>query len=82
MTCLLSDAGGKTEKYLDMSAFDPSEKWLNRLLSADGDVTAFGRIVGDYFKCRRGIATGANDFFCLSQGELIEHGLNLKHVYP
>ncbi len=82
VTCLLSDAGVPTEKYLDMSAFDPSEKWLNRLLSADGDVTSFSRAVGYYFKCRRGIATGANDFFCLSQGELLEHGLNLEHVDP
>jgi adenine-specific DNA-methyltransferase len=82
VTCLLSDAGVPAEKYSDMSAFDPSEKWLNRLLSADGDVTSFSRVVGDYFKCRRGIATGANDFFCLSQGELLEHGLNLDHVDP
>jgi len=80
VTYLLSGKGAQIKQYLDMSGFDPREKWLNRLLSADGAATSFSRVVGDYFKCRRGIATGANDFFCLSRGELIKHGLNLDHV--
>ena len=38
--------------------------------------------VGDYFDCRRGIATGANDFFCLSRAEMREHHLTEAHVEP
>jgi adenine-specific DNA-methyltransferase len=38
--------------------------------------------VGEYFDCRRGIATGANDFFCLSRAGLREHHLTEAHVEP
>lgn len=46
------------------------------------DVHHLTRKVGDYFQCRRGIATGANDFFCLSDTLLREHRLSLEHIEP
>ena len=51
---------------LCLSDFRSSEKWLNVFFngSASAGVPALAKTVGDYFNCRRGIATGANDFFC------------------
>jgi adenine-specific DNA-methyltransferase len=69
---------------LELARLDPREKWLNLLLHGDArhDSALFPKRVGDYFSCRRGIATGANDFFCLSRSTLREHGLTDDHVEP
>jgi adenine-specific DNA-methyltransferase len=69
---------------LELTSLNPRAKWLNLLLNgkARQDSAAFPRRVGDYFDCRRGIATGANDFFCLSRSALREHGLTEAHVEP
>jgi adenine-specific DNA-methyltransferase len=68
---------------LDMCALSPGEKWLNLLLNGGTDDEPFlPRRVGDYFTCRRGIATGANDFFCLSRADLGQHQLSESHVVP
>lgn len=68
----------------ELNGLDPREKWLNRLLHDDegGVGTLFPKTVGDYFRCRRGIATGANEFFCLSKAGLLENHLTLEHVEP
>ena len=69
---------------IDLAALNPRDKWLNLLLNgATERVPArFAKRVGDYFNCRRGIATGANDFFCLSRAEMREHRLTEAHVDP
>lgn len=69
-------------EYLNLSDFRPGEKWLNTFFngSAAAGHRTFPRTVGDYFNCRRGIATGANDFFCLSESGMKEHGLRAVHV--
>ncbi|MGB8356076.1 MAG: N-6 DNA methylase, partial [Chthoniobacteraceae bacterium] len=70
--------------YTDLAGFKPKEKWLN-LLFNDVSPTSrplFASHVGIYFSCKRGIATGANEFFCLSKSQLQEHALNLEHVDP
>jgi len=68
----------------DLRNFDPREKWLNALLENEPskDVHHLTRRIGDYFQCRRGIATGANDFFCLSESLLREHRLTKDHIEP
>ncbi len=80
-------ANPKTERrvsYTDLAHFKPHDKWLNVLLndSAPFDTARFSRRIGDYFNCRRGIATGANEFFCLSTSGLREHSLDQEHVEP
>lgn len=77
----LSGDGGDC---LDLSRLNPRKKWLNLLLNGSGqaDSTLFPKRVGDYFYCRRGIATGANDYFCLNQAEMREHRLTEAHVEP
>jgi adenine-specific DNA-methyltransferase len=69
---------------INLAALNPKDKWLNLLLNgATERVPAqFANRVGDYFKSRRGIATGANDFFCLSRAEMREHQLTEAHVDP
>ena len=66
---------------MDLGAIEPSEKWLNRLFAGTGacsnEVTSVSKI-GDFFKCSRGIATGANDYFCLRTSEIRQHRLSLR----
>ena len=68
----------------DLRKFLPKQKWLNTLLeeSPSDDALLLNRRIGDYFQCRRGIATGANDYFCLSGEMLAANGLDASHVEP
>ena len=68
----------------DLRTFAPREKWLNTLLenTPSEEVHHLTRKIGDYFQCRRGIATGANDFFCLSDSLLRAHKLSQEHIEP
>ncbi len=67
-----------------LAALNPRDKWLNSLLNGKppSDSAMFPKRIGDYFNCRRGIATGANDYFCLSRVEMSEHHLTEGHVGP
>ena len=69
---------------INLAALSPRDKWLNLLLNGATErvPVRFAKCVGDYFDCRRGIATGANDFFCLSRAEMREHHLTEAHVEP
>jgi len=69
---------------VDLCALKPRDKWLNLLLNGplQPDVAVFPKRIGDYFDCRRGIATGANDYFCLDHSEMREHHLTHAHVEP
>lgn len=68
---------------LELASLNPRDKWLNTLLNGTAQHDAvLPKRIGDYFDCRRGIATGANDFFCLSRSTLREHGLSDAHVEP
>lgn len=69
---------------IDLATLNPHDKWLNLLLNgtARSDLVLCPRRVGDYFDCRRGIATGANDYFCLSRAEMRLHHLTEQHVEP
>ena len=69
---------------IDLAALNPRDKWLNLLLNGATEKipVRFPKRVGDYFNCRRGIATGGNDFFCLSRAKMREHHLTEVHVEP
>jgi adenine-specific DNA-methyltransferase len=75
---------GQSPAYRDLDTFKSGDKWLNTLLNPTfpSKTHHFPRVIGDYFDCRRGIATGANDFFCLSKFGLQQNGLDLSHVDP
>ena len=67
-----------------LGTLNPHDKWLNLLLNSRSrdDAVLFSNHVGDYFGCSRGIATGANNYFCLSRAEMREHHLTETHVEP
>ena len=69
--------GRADQGCLDLTALKPRDKWLNLLFNGKtpADGVLLPKRVGDYFDCRRGIATGGNDFFCLSRTQLREHHL-------
>ena len=79
---LLSEKPAKdgNASYLNLAANKPNAKWLNQILVPSvSKPKALRRVVGDYFRCLRGIATGANDYFCLTPSELAAHGLQRHH---
>ena len=81
LTGRISTAG---KGLIDLAALNPRDKWLNLLLNGATEraPVRFAKRVGEYFNCRRGIATGANDFFCLSRVEMREHHLTAAQVEP
>lgn len=82
---LLGDPmSASTRAIHDLRTFDPHEKWLNVLLENEPSkvVHHLTQKIGNYFQCRRGIATGANDFFCLNESLLHEHRLTQAHIEP
>lgn len=79
---ITSPASGCYAACHDLDAFKPGNKWLNTLLNgaALAKKRTLPKVIGDYFDCRRGIATGANDFFCLNKSSLEQNGLKLSQV--
>lgn len=69
---------------VELTSLNPREKWLNLLLNGNArlDSAKCGMHVGNYFHCRRGIATGANDYFCLSRAQMLAHRISAAHVEP
>ncbi|MGA9777330.1 MAG: N-6 DNA methylase [Limisphaerales bacterium] len=81
---LTRTAVGHVDGCIDLTKLNPCDKWLNVLLNGamhSGSVQ-FSKRVGDYFDCRRGIATGANDYFCLNRAVMRTHHLTEAHVEP
>ena len=62
---------------VDLSDFDPTDKWLNKFVYTRSKSGSYPARVGKYFRCKRGIATGANDYFCLKKSEIGSYGLSL-----
>ena len=67
---------------IELTHLNPEEKWLNRILGQHQEHDAFTHRVGDFFRCSRGIATGANDYFCLRSSELEAHQLSARDFAP
>jgi adenine-specific DNA-methyltransferase len=79
--------GGKvtdSDACLKLDSLISAEKWLNRLFHGrhSADRALLPKHVGDYFDCRRGIATGANDYFCLTPSGMQSHSLSEEHFVP
>ena len=75
----------KTVNIRDGARLDPDEKW-NGLFSSKRKSTPTnnGSIVrfGDIFNVKRGIATGANDFFILDPDKIKESKVSKKFLRP
>ncbi len=81
---LAGKASEDVDGVRDLAELSAGQKWLNALMEERPTSHALHliRTIGDFFKCRRGIATGANDYFCLSASMLKEKGLSRHHVTP
>lgn len=69
---------------IPLSNLNPERKW-NRDLSATDSHSSAGPTLADYFKIRRGLATGSNKFFILPRSRAVELGIspsNLKPILP
>ncbi len=81
----LEDRSDITSTEIDLNILPPSGKWLNLLFNqTEGRNKAPPQIskIGDFFRCSRGIATGANDFFCLRLSEIKDAGLSPDDFDP
>lgn len=64
----------------DVSRISPDEKWGN--LSAILGNKKYGNKLKDFINCKRGIATGSNDFFCLSIQEINDFKIPAENLIP
>jgi adenine-specific DNA-methyltransferase len=64
---------------LPVGALDPARKWRN-YFHAEETASASLVPLAQLARCMRGIATGCNDYFTLSQQELDRYGLQLATV--
>jgi hypothetical protein len=75
-------------RRIPIDTLSASAKWTGIALSADtGEVTPVSgdlleTTLGDLFQIKRGIATGVNDFFVVSQAQAIEFGLPRQYLTP
>lgn len=75
---LVSGELSNIENSIEIEQLGSSGKWINQInaLKNEQKAVTLKRKVGDYFRCKRGIATGANSYFCLCKSEI--QNFNLK----
>lgn len=68
----------------DAAALDPVKKWTNTLADVSGAIREdeTSSTLGDIASCMRGIATGANDYFTLTESERLDAGIDIRDVTP
>ena len=57
-------------------------KWISYFRGTHADTPDSGPVISDLFKIRRGLATGANDFFILPRDEAEARGFKAEHIKP
>ena len=77
-TSLASPEGQRSVELVKM---EPSEKWSNYFSNKE-KLEKCTLTLGDYFHIKRGVATGDNKFFILSEGERKERNIPLQFLYP
>ncbi|MCB9862526.1 MAG: N-6 DNA methylase [Phycisphaerales bacterium] len=89
-TAVLQDAAALSQlrfdnmRAVDAATLDPARKWSNLLANPGSDresPEATGTLA-DVAICMRGIATGANDYFTLTEPQRIEAGLDMSDLKP
>lgn len=69
-------------KTIDLAGRDSALKWGLLHFDQDDDAGAEKTTVGDLFVVRRGIATGANEFFIISQDIIKEYSIPKQFLKP
>jgi adenine-specific DNA-methyltransferase len=74
-------ASPQTSRSVPLSMLQSAEKWTN--LATEGVRTLrHGLRLSDFFDVKRGLATGDNSFFIMSQDEIAKHRLPLEFFKP
>ena len=77
------DYGWGRAKLCDLTSVDPSAKWTPLFKAVVGGVRPdFMTKLGALARVSRGIATGANEFFTLSEGEVRAFGIEREYLRP
>lgn len=58
------------------------KKWISYFHGTHADAPDSSATISDFFKIRRGLATGANDFFILPREAAEAHGFKSEHLKP
>lgn len=88
--CVCFTQGGRLEaasrqRMIPRETLRESLRWSGLLAPVDAVAGTSGPTLGDYFTTRRGIATGANEFFVLPRAQAIRLGLpdtTLRPILP
>lgn len=70
---------------IETTSLNPREKWISYFNGGRQQLERKGPVIADFFRIRRGIATGANNFFIISKDEASDRGIrpeSLKPVLP
>lgn len=67
---------------VETGSLNPQEKWIGYFRHAGRPRDVDGAVVGDFFKIRRGIATGANNFFIMPKNQVSDLGIGFEYVRP
>ncbi|HVY88435.1 MAG TPA: N-6 DNA methylase [Hyphomonadaceae bacterium] len=83
----IHDTGGSNGHCWSMHAcrtdeLDPSTKWRPHFVAGVTHRKSKHPRLGEFVRTRRGIATGANSFFTLTETERLAHGLSDAEVVP
>lgn len=72
----------KPPLFVRYEALSPSEKWRRYLRREEEIAYRNLRPVSDFCRVSRGIATGANEFFCFSRSKIARYGLPERCFTP
>jgi adenine-specific DNA-methyltransferase len=67
---------------IEAPTLDPRQKWISYFHGKPAFKKTAGPVIADFFKIRRGIATGANDFFILPKEVAFGYGIRAEHLRP
>lgn len=69
---------------VDRGSLDPARKWTNTLNDAHGGTADSSSVatLADVASCMRGIATGANDYFTLTETQRVAAKIDARDVLP
>jgi hypothetical protein len=70
------------ERLVPLATLAREEKWIRFPAAADDGPRNSGPVLSDFFKIRRGLATGNNSFFILSEEELTRRDLPIEAFRP
>lgn len=75
-------ASPREERRVPRASLVPSQKWSGLARGGASVQNDKGPTLGDFFEIKRGLATGANEFFIMAPEEASERGIPKQHLRP